>query len=81
VIVFFGVFLCHHGVMLGMITSPILCHRGVMLGMITSPILLCFLLILPIKCRSLGREILHLPMRVVTTTVQKTKKKYVQVLD
>ena len=29
------------------------------------------LLLLPIKCRSLGREISHLPMRVVTTTVQK----------
>jgi hypothetical protein len=29
-------------------------------------------LLLQIKCRSLGREVLlHLPMRVVTTTVQK----------
>ena len=29
------------------------------------------LLLLPIKCRSLDREISHLPMHVVTTTVQK----------
>jgi hypothetical protein len=31
---------------------------------------LLLLLLLPIKCRSLGREISYLPMRVVTTTVQ-----------